>query len=84
MGGDRKRRFNERLFHQAVGERIRELRREKGIKQVTLAKKLGVTATMMTRYEKGIAAISFLRLLRAAAILQVPLAEIVREAIRKV
>ncbi|MEF2073653.1 helix-turn-helix domain-containing protein [Consotaella aegiceratis] len=54
-----------------VGERLRELRTDRGISQQTLGEALGVTFQQLQKYEKGINRISASRLYRAAKALGV-------------
>ncbi|MGF1526860.1 MAG: helix-turn-helix domain-containing protein [Candidatus Competibacterales bacterium] len=44
---------NEKVFYQALGQRIASLRKEQGITQVQLAKTLGIAQQTLAHYEVG-------------------------------
>jgi transcriptional regulator with XRE-family HTH domain len=58
-----------------VGERIRELRAEKGLSQADLARKLGVSPVTVYRWEGGTREISLTMLGQVAAVLDAELSE---------
>jgi transcriptional regulator with XRE-family HTH domain len=56
-----------------VAQRVREVRKEKGLSQSHLAKELGLTFQQVQKYEKGINRIGAGRLFEVARILGVPI-----------
>ncbi len=52
----------------AIGQRIRQLRRQAGVTQAQLAQKLGISAQQLQKYEKGSNKISASRLILLAEI----------------
>lgn len=55
----------------AVGARIRMLRVNRGISQVVLAERIGVTSQQVQRYERGAVRVGASRLARIASVLEV-------------
>ena len=67
------------LVDQAVGARLRHLRRLRNISQVRLAATLGVSFQQVQKYEKGANRLSASMLVRAAADLGVSVSELIGE-----
>ena len=63
-----------------VGSRIRLLRQGAQMSQATLAEHLGVTSQQVQKYEKGLNRISAARLTKIAAVLGVPVSELLGAA----
>jgi transcriptional regulator with XRE-family HTH domain len=59
-----------------VGSRIRLLRQGAGMYQTALAEHLGVTHQMVRRYEQGLTRVGPGRLIEIAALLRVPVSEL--------
>lgn len=59
---------------ETIGNNIREFRKARGLKQSDLAEAIGVSKTIISRYEKGDACPSMGRLLKIANALDLPLA----------
>ncbi|GAB5046924.1 helix-turn-helix domain-containing protein [Thermodesulfovibrio sp. TK110] len=55
-----------------IGETIKKLRKAKGISQMELADKIGITYQQLQKYEKGKAKITIERLIDIAKALDVP------------
>lgn len=64
----------------AVGERIRALRRRKGVTQADLAEAVGVTFQQIQKYERGANRVSASMLARIARALQTSVSELFGEA----
>jgi len=64
----------ERTFRLRVGERIRELRKKKRVRQNVLARMVGISPGALTNFEKGRRSISLDWLRRIADALNTPIA----------
>lgn len=62
---------------QAIGARLRLARINKGLSQEAFGEKLGVTFQQIQKYEKGVNRLSGSRLVQAAKILEVTVADLV-------
>lgn len=62
----------------AIGQRLREIRCLRGMSQIDLARKLGVSNQQLLKYELGRNRISAATLVHAAEILNVPPSEIIQ------
>jgi transcriptional regulator with XRE-family HTH domain len=69
---------NNRLL-KALGQRIRELRTERGYSQESFADKCGVHRTFMGTVERGESNLSFQNIARVAATLGVPLSTLFQD-----
>jgi transcriptional regulator with XRE-family HTH domain len=67
-------------FDVAIGDRIRRVRRERGLSQRDLALVLGVTAQQVQKYERGLVRVSVGRLAWIAICLSVPVTVFFEEA----
>ncbi len=72
--------MEEKRINTIVGERIRALRKYKGMTQSQLAEAIGVTYQQVQKYEKGATAITVERLYQIAEALSVAPSEILPEA----
>jgi transcriptional regulator with XRE-family HTH domain len=63
----------------AVGARVREIRKLRGISQSSLASALGVTFQQVQKYEKGSNRLSASMMVKTAAVLGVSVSELVGE-----
>jgi phosphoglycolate phosphatase-like HAD superfamily hydrolase/DNA-binding Xre family transcriptional regulator len=63
-----------KLTAQTIGSKLKEVRKSRNFTQKELAKKLGCTEIMISRYELGVSQLSISRLLRISEILNVPAA----------
>jgi transcriptional regulator with XRE-family HTH domain len=68
-----------KLFLQALGQRIRELRTEQGFSQEGFADKCGVHRTFMGTVERGESNLSFQNIAKVATTLGVPLSTLFRD-----
>lgn len=68
---------------QAVGARLRDLRKSRNVSQIKLAATLGVTFQQIQKYEKGVNRISASMMARAAILLNVTVSELVGEVGRE-
>lgn len=64
-------------FDKRLGEKLREMRKARGITQQTLAKRLGVTFQQIQKYEFGMNRLCVERLLKIAEALGTPYAELI-------
>lgn len=71
--------IEDHLVDQAVGARLRGLRKSRSISQIKLATTLGVTFQQVQKYEKGLNRISASMMVRAAILLNVTVSELVGE-----
>lgn len=60
------------LSKKDVGQRLRVLRRERGVSQVELARRLGTYQTVISAVERGARGLTLQQLLRLAAALDAP------------
>lgn len=60
-----------------IGDRIKKLRRSRGISQMCFAEEVGVSEKTISRIENGTTAINILLLLKMTKVLNVKLTEIV-------
>jgi transcriptional regulator with XRE-family HTH domain len=73
----------ERSFAAAVGRELRRCRKERGMTQQELSEATGTNRVNYANWELGLHAIPLYPLLRAAAVLQVTLADLVGPAVGK-
>lgn len=73
----------ERMFVVAVGATVAKTRARCGIQQRELAARVGIKQGTLSNYEHGYNAFPLYMLLRVAALLKVPLAELVGPAVQK-
>jgi transcriptional regulator with XRE-family HTH domain len=67
-----------------LGQRLVYWRRQRGLTQDEVAQHVGLTASGLTRIEKGQTDVPFMRLLRIAEVLDVPMAELLyRDVLRQ-
>ncbi len=59
------------MIEKRIGQKIREIRKKKGISQMGLAEKVGLSFQQIQKYEKGISKISVSRLFQIANALNV-------------
>jgi len=59
------------VIEKRIGQKIREIRKKKGISQMGLAEKVGLSFQQIQKYEKGISKISVSRLFQIANALNV-------------
>lgn len=64
----------------AIGDRIKALRKERGLTQSDLANAMGVTASMIGQYETGVRTPKHETIERIAKALSVPVAELTEES----
>jgi transcriptional regulator with XRE-family HTH domain len=64
----------------ALGERIRQRRRELGLSQSALGGKLGITFQQIQKYENGANRVSATMLVKLSAALGVPVTELLQQA----
>jgi transcriptional regulator with XRE-family HTH domain len=67
----------EKTFYAALGRRIAEQRKARGITQVQLAEQLGIAQQTMAHYEGGVSRIAVETLTQAAAALDVSVEELI-------
>lgn len=78
MGGVRKAKSEaENAFNRAVGRNLEALRRERKVMQTEFARSLGVSESQLYYYENGRDRLPMYLAVRAARLLQVPLATLV-------
>ncbi len=58
---DRKQK-SRKMIEKKIGEKIRELRKKKGLSQIELANRIGISFQQIQKYEKGLSKISISRL----------------------
>ncbi len=74
----------ERTFRPRVGERIRDLRKKKRIRQYKLARMVGISPGALTNFEKGRRSISLDWLRRIADALDTPIAYFLPDGGKKI
>lgn len=63
----------------SIGEKLKEMRKEKGLSQVELSKLLNVTQACIVRYEKGIICMSTSSIYKYSKYFNIPINSIVNE-----
>ncbi len=65
-----------------IGEKLKEMRLQKGLSQIDLSKELGVTQACIVRYEKGLICMSTSNIYKYSKYFHIPINEIVNEKIK--
>ncbi len=65
-----------KIDYKVIGQRIREVRKERNITQAKLADKLDISVVFLSRMERGVSEISLKRLMQICSILDVPVERI--------
>jgi|Deesub1362B_J571_1020462.scaffolds.fasta_scaffold00100_19 transcriptional regulator with XRE-family HTH domain len=60
-------------WNKKLGEKIKELRKSRGISQMELAENLGISYQQIQKYEKGKSSLSAYRLYQIASFLNIPI-----------
>jgi transcriptional regulator with XRE-family HTH domain len=71
--------FDEEKFYHYIGNRLRELRKLRGMSQAKLGKELGVTFQQVQKYESGANRMSIDKAIMVPAVLGISISELLGE-----